>query len=55
MAHHLLMSESAHVEMDLDGQGHRFSWPRTQTLVDMLFDVRPDRPVPTRTSSFDPI
>jgi ferredoxin len=44
MAHHLLMSETAHVEVDLDGQRHRFSWPRTQTLVDMLLDAGVDVP-----------
>jgi ferredoxin len=45
MAHHLLMSETAHVEVDLDGQRRRFSWPRrTQTLVDMLLDAGVDVP-----------
>jgi ferredoxin len=41
---HLLMSEVAHAEVDLDGQRHRFSWPRTQTLVDVLLDAGIDVP-----------
>jgi ferredoxin len=44
MTHHLLMSETAHVELDLDRQRHRFSWPCTQTLVDMLLDAGVDVP-----------
>jgi hypothetical protein len=53
MAHHLLMSETAHVEVDLDGQRHLFSWPRTQTLVDMLPDAGVDVPlVPGRSLRF---
>lgn len=38
------MSEVAHVQVDLDGQRHRLSWPRTQTLVDMLLDAGIDAP-----------
>ena len=32
------------VEVDLDGQRHRFRWPRSQTLVDMLLDAGIDVP-----------
>ena len=28
MGHDLLMSQVAHVKVDLDGQRHRFGWPR---------------------------
>jgi ferredoxin len=38
------MSEVAHVQVDLDGQRHRFSWPRGQTLVEMLLDAGIDVP-----------
>ena len=38
------MSEVAHVEVDLDGQRHRLSWPRGQTLVDVLLDAGIDVP-----------
>jgi len=40
MAHHLLMSETAHVEVDLDGQRHRFGWPRTHGLI-LVGQARP--------------
>jgi len=33
------MAEDAHVQVDLDGRRHRFRWPRSQTLVDMLLDA----------------
>jgi ferredoxin len=38
------MSEVAHVEVDLDGRRHRLSWPRGQTLVDVLLDAGIDVP-----------
>ena len=44
MPDRLLMSEVAQVEVELDGQQHWFSWPRTQTLVDMLLDAGIDVP-----------
>ena len=44
MGHDLLMSQVAHVKVDLGGQRHRFSWPRTQALVDVLLDAGIDVP-----------
>jgi ferredoxin len=41
---HRLMSEVAHVEVDLDGERHRLRWPRGQTLVDTLLDAGVDVP-----------
>jgi ferredoxin len=41
---HRRMSEVAQVVVDLDGQRHRLSWPRGQTLVDMLVDAGIDVP-----------
>ena len=38
------MPEVAHVEVNLDGQRRRFSWPCGQTLVDMLLDAGVDVP-----------
>jgi ferredoxin len=44
MPDHLLMSEVAQVDVELDGRQHRLSWPRTQTLVEMLLDAGIDVP-----------
>jgi ferredoxin len=44
IADHRCMSEVAHVEVDLDGQRHCLSWPRGQTLVDVLLDAGIDVP-----------
>jgi ferredoxin len=41
---HRLMSEVAHVEVDLDGHRHRLRWPRSQTLTDLLLDAGIDPP-----------
>ncbi|MGB6208104.1 2Fe-2S iron-sulfur cluster-binding protein, partial [Mycobacterium sp.] len=38
------MQEVAHLEVDLDGQRHCLSWPRGQTLVDILLDAGIDVP-----------
>jgi ferredoxin len=38
------MSEVAQLIVDLDGQRHRLSWPRGQTLVDTLLDAGIDVP-----------
>ncbi|HME78437.1 MAG TPA: 2Fe-2S iron-sulfur cluster binding domain-containing protein [Mycobacterium sp.] len=38
------MPEVIHVNVDLDGQRHRLSWPRGQTLVDTLLDAGIDVP-----------
>lgn len=33
------MPETAHVDVELDGQRHRLHWPCGQTLVDTLLDA----------------
>jgi ferredoxin len=38
------MSEVAHLGVELYGQRHRLSWPRGQTLVDLLLDAGIDVP-----------
>jgi ferredoxin len=38
------MTETAHVEVHLDGRCRRLRWPRSQTLVDMLLDAGIDVP-----------
>jgi ferredoxin len=38
------MTETAHVEVHLDGRRRRLRWPRSQTLVDMLLDAGIDVP-----------
>jgi 3-ketosteroid 9alpha-monooxygenase subunit B len=38
------MAEVAYVEVDLDSQRHRLTWPRDRTLVDVLLDSGIDVP-----------
>ena len=38
------MAEVAHVEIDLDRQRYRLSWPGSQTLVDVMLEAGIDVP-----------